>query len=154
MRYLIVSLAFLLSTFATAFGQEIVQSQVQSQIPQATLTSFSEDFSNAGDVEWEMRPNNHYEVEFDTRWDRDHEAWYDEKGTMLYHKEEIPNKEIPAKIVDIAQTEFKDHRIDDADKITENDKVRYLLALDADNSHDIDLLIQEDGEIISQNYDD
>ncbi|MEX2477959.1 MAG: PepSY-like domain-containing protein [Gracilimonas sp.] len=149
MRYLIISLIFLLSTFTTAFGQDIAQSQV----PQAILTSFSEDFSNAGDVEWEKRAT-YYEVEFDTRWGRDHEAWYDENGNMLYHKEEIPNRDLPQLIVDIINTEFEGYRVDDTDKITEGEEVRYLIALDAENSHDIDLLIRDDGEIISEIYDD
>ncbi|MEX1121200.1 MAG: PepSY-like domain-containing protein [Balneolales bacterium] len=149
MRHLLILLTFLLGSFGTIIGQDIAQSQV----PQAILTAFSEDFSNARDVEWE-RKETYYEVEFDTRWGRDHEAWYDENGNMLYHKEEIPNRELPQLIVDIVNSEFEGYKVDDADKITEGEEVRYLIALDARRMHDIDLLIREDGEIISEVYDD
>lgn len=149
MRYTIFLLTFLAGSFGTSFGQDVASSQV----PQKIVTAFSEDFSNARDVDWEKRET-YYEVEFDMRWGRDHEAWYDFEGNMIYHKEEISNRELPSSIVDIINTEFEGYNVDDADKITEGEEVRYLLSLEAERMHDIDLLIHENGEIISQVYDD
>ncbi|WP_234572447.1 PepSY-like domain-containing protein [Rhodohalobacter sp. 614A] len=149
MRHLILLLALFTLSLGTVKGQDVPANQV----PEAVTAAFSSDFSNARDIEWEKNPS-FYEVEFETRWGRDHEARYDSDGNLLYHKEEIPNREIPDEITNRINTEFEGYKIDDADKIIEGEQTRYLLSLEAKGMDDIDVLIGEDGEIISQIYDD
>jgi len=149
MKYLLIIFAWTFSTFGTVNGQDIPVSQV----PDAVINSFSEDFSNARDVEWE-RESGYFEVDFETGWGRDHEARYDESGTLLYHKEEIRNRELPEIVRDKIRSEYNDYNIDDAERIIEADETRYLVSLDSRRLSDLDLLIDDKGVIISEAYDD
>ncbi|MDZ7754919.1 PepSY-like domain-containing protein [Rhodohalobacter sp.] len=149
MKYLLIIFAWTFSIFGTVNGQDIPASQV----PDAVINSFSNDFSNGRDVEWEKKTG-YFEVDFETGWGRDHEARYDEAGSLLYHKEEIRNRELPDIVTDRIRSEYKDYNIDDAERIKEGDVTKYLVTLDSRRLNDLDLLIDDKGEIISEAYDD
>ena len=150
MKYIVIMLLFSISGAIETNAQELRG----TQIPQQILTSFSQDFSNARDVEWEVPDSSFYEVEFETRWGRDHEARYDSEGSLLYHKEEIRNRNVPEAIKTLIDAEYDGYKIDDAERIKEGNETRYLLSLDSRNMQDIDLLVHENGEVISQVFDD
>lgn len=142
---------FLLGTFICfftvnlSFGQKIQQSQV----PSVVLNQFQQNHPNARDIEWKQKPG-YYEVEFETgRPDRDHEIRYDSTGKILYHKQEITKGDLPAKVINTLNTDFKRHRIRDVKKIDQAGKVTYKMEAKSITG-EWDLVIDADGKIISK----
>lgn len=108
-----------------SFGQEIPQSQVPSLI----VNNFQKQFPSISGVEWELK-GDLYEVEFETGLlGKDHEAWYNKTGKLVYHKEEISKSDLPKKVLDKIGTDFGGYRVDDVKKITEGNKTTYTLEL-------------------------
>lgn len=140
-------LAFAMSSIVSA------QDLMPNQVPQAVSDAFSQQFSNAKDIEWEKQ-GNQFEVEFETGWSRDHVAWFSEEGELVYLKEDIRNRDLPEAVQSRIASDFSDYRIDDAEKITEGEQVTFEVSLDSRRMADIDVIISESGEIIQQSYDD
>lgn len=121
----------LAGTFVVALFAGTVKAQdlYQNQVPSVIVNSFQKTFPKAFDVEWEMDGEN-YKVEFETGMlGTDHEAWYEKTGKLIRHKEEISKGELPPKVLAKVNSDFKEYRIDDVEKITEGDQVTYTLEL-------------------------
>lgn len=144
-KALYLNMATSVLAFSLSFGQEIPQSQV----PSLVLNSFQQDFPKATDVEWELKIDR-YEVEFEIdRNDRDHEIIYNQNGEILRHKEEISAKDLPAKVLDRLNADFKVYRIKDVEKIEIKDKTIYKL--DAKSyKEEWELTINSEGKILRQ----
>lgn len=134
-----------LFAISLSFGQDIPQSQVPSLI----VNSFQQDYPNAKDIEWEMK-GEAYEVEFELGWpSKDHEIRYDATGKILLHKEEISKKDLPAKVAEVLNTEYKSYRIKDIEKIVEGERTVYTLEAKS-ISEEWDLVIDPEGNILSK----
>lgn len=122
---------FLTGLFAlTLFSNTVLAQRVsQSQVPSVIVNSFQKSFPKAYDVEWKLK-GEHYKVEFEIGLlGTDHDAWYDKTGKLIRHKEEISKSDLPQKVVAKINSDFKDYRVDDVEKITEGDKVIYKIEL-------------------------
>jgi len=109
----------------TALAQDIPQSQV----PSVVVNKFQQSFPKAVDVEWEL-DGDLYKVEFETGLLRyDHDAWYDRTGKLIRHEEEISRTSLPAKVLVKISQSFSGYRMDDIKKITEDNKVTYVIEL-------------------------
>ena len=139
--------AGLLLASVNGFGQHIPQSQV----PSLVLNNFKQSFPRAYDVEWEIK-NKQYGVEFETKSSKDHEAWYDDSGTLLKHKEDISKRNLPAVVRSAIKNNFSGYRIDDIKKITTGDTIHYSTEL---NSLKVELkvLFDEKGNVLKQHTD-
>ena len=139
MKYL--ALILVIAGFVpAATGQDIQQSEV----PSLVLNTFQSKFPNATDIDWE-READLYKVEFEIG-KRDHDLWIDKNGNITKHKEEVTKTDLPAAINQKLQSDFKEYRIDDVDKIETNGKVFFLVDLDS-NSGDKEVLFSPDGAV-------
>lgn len=144
-RIIIIATLAFASFTCTAFGQDIMQSQVPSLI----ANSFQQTFPKAFDVEWEMDGEN-YKVEFETGLLRlDHEVWYDKTGKILRHKEEISQSDLPAKVMTKLNGEFNAYSVDDVKRITEGTKVIYTLELNS-FTEEWKVIFDPEGNVLSK----
>ncbi|HRP55055.1 PepSY-like domain-containing protein [Agriterribacter sp.] len=139
----IIAAGILLAS-VNSFGQDIPQSQV----PSLVLNKFKQSFPRAYDVEWEIK-NKQYCVEFETKSSKDHEAWYDDSGTLLKHKEDISKKKLPAGVRSAIKNNFSGYRIDDVKKITEGATVHYSTELNS-LKEELKVLFDEKGNVVKQ----
>ncbi|AGA79773.1 PepSY-like domain-containing protein [Echinicola vietnamensis] len=143
----------LLFIVAGAFTATVANAQdiAQRQVPSVILNKFHNDFPHAKDMEWEMK-GTQYQVEFETGWWTEHEIWYSAEGEQVKHVEEIPTKDLPNAVQTTVSKEFEGYAIDDAKRITENNKSNYLLDLDG-RRYDWEVLIDPSGKVVSQRVD-
>mgnify|MGYP005814083851 CR=1 FL=1 len=122
----------------------VAQDIRQSEVPSVVLNAFQSKFSNAADVEWEMK-GDLYKVEFEIG-KFDHDLWIDKNGKVVKHKEELSKSDIPPAINDKIKTEYKDYRVDDVYKIESDGKVTYEVDLDG-NRGDREITFAPDGTV-------
>lgn len=122
----------------------VAQDIRQSEVPSVVLNAFQSKFSNATDVEWEMK-GDLYKVEFEIG-KFDHDLWIDKNGKVVKHKEELSKSDLPAAINDKIKTEYKDYRVDDVYKIESDGKVTYEVDLDG-NRGDREITFAPDGTV-------
>lgn len=123
-----------LATALTVFSltnKATAQEMPQSQVPSVIVNNFQKQFPKAFDVEWELK-GNLYQVEYEIGvLGSDHEAWYNQTGKLVKHKEEISKKDLPQKVLSSIDKSFSLYRIDDVKKITETNNVTYTLELNS-----------------------
>lgn len=135
----LLSIIFLTAGFVVANSQDIQQTDVPSMI----LNAFQTKYPNAAQVRWE-RKGEDYKAEFEDN-SREHDLWIDKSGNITKHKEDFPKSQLPQAITQKLQSEFKDYKIDDADKIEEGGKVIY--EIDLDGKDDRKVFFTADGAI-------
>jgi len=133
-------------TMAVSYGYS--QEIPQSQVPSLVVNSFKQQFPKASDIEWEIK-GELYDVDFETGFFTDHEAWYDKEGKRVKYKKDIKSSELPKPILTAVKKDFSEYRIDDAEKIEENDSTTYKVELDK-FSEDLKIIFNEDGKILKQ----
>lgn len=122
----------------------VAQDIRQSEVPSVVLNAFQSKFSNAADVEWEMK-GDLYKVEFEIG-KFDHYLWIDKNGKVVKHKEELSKSDLPPAINDKIKAEYKDYRVDDVYKIESDGKVTYEVELDG-NRGDREITFAPDGTV-------
>lgn len=122
----------------------VAQDIRQSEVPSVVLNAFQSKFSNAADVEWEMK-GDLYKVEFEIG-KFDHDLWIDKNGKVVKHKEELSKSDLPPAINDKIKAEYKDYRVDDVYKIESDGKVTYEVELDG-NRGDREITFAPDGTV-------
>ncbi|MCC7233205.1 MAG: PepSY-like domain-containing protein [Bacteroidia bacterium] len=126
MKTLYVSAVLALTLSATG---STAQRIMQSQVPPVIVNNFQQSFPKIYDVEWKIDGIN-YQVEFETGMlGTDHKMWYDSTGKVIRHKEEIAKKDLPPSVLAKINGEYNLYWVDDAEKITEGDKMTYNLEL-------------------------
>lgn len=140
------SLKFLTVLFFTStalFAQDIPSSQV----PSVVLNQFNIDFPKAQDVDWKLE-NNDYNVDFEFNQGQDFEAWYSNSGKLLRLEEEISKSELPQAVVTAIKNKYSAYKIDDVEKITQNNTIYYEAELEKGDS-EITVLFNKDGYSIN-----
>jgi len=61
--------------------------------------------------------------------DKDHEFIFEDKTTLLLHKQDLRDSEIPAPVLNTKKTKYQEYEIRDADLREENGKTTYILRL-------------------------
>jgi hypothetical protein len=142
-KYSDAEIATLLQNFRQANSHETV--------PPADLQAkFRADFPKAYDVEWETA-HNIYEVEFNLRF-RDFKAFYDKDGNLLSVVEEIRQSELPAVVKNAADAKYPKYHFEDIDKIRRGTETFYKIEMEHGES-DVKIIIQSDGKIINERFD-
>lgn len=124
----------------------------QSQVPSVILNQFKSQFLKATDVEWEMK-GDLYVVDFEIGWSNDHEVWFNTDGKMVKHKEDISEKELPKAVKIRIKSDFNGRRIDDLVRISDNGKTVYKMELNALLKEDLEVVIDANGNVISNRID-
>ncbi len=119
--------AILIGT-TSLFAQDVPENQVPSVI----LNTFKKEFPKASDIEWE-REGELYNVDFEIGYFTDYEAWFDASGKLIKYSEEISEKDLPQAVKDTVKKQFDGYRIDDVEKITENNIETYRVEIEKGN---------------------
>jgi len=118
----------------------------QDEVPSLVINNFKKKFPKAKDIEWEYKKT-YYNVEFEIGFFTDFEAWYDRSGKLIKYSEEISKRELPKVIQDNIKTNYKNYKIDDVEKVTENEKITYHIEIEKGND-EINLKFLENGILI------
>lgn len=135
-------LAAALIATASVFAQDVQESEVPSVI----LNTFKKEFPKASDVEWE-RKGELYNVDFEIGFFSDYEAWFDASGKMIKYSEEISESDLPQAIKEAIKNQFDGYRIDDVEKITENNTETFLVEIEKGNDEK-HLAFSKDGKLV------
>lgn len=128
------------------------QDLAQNQVPSVILNTFNNSFPKASDIEWEM-DGVLYNVDFEIGWNTDHEIWYNSQGVLVRHKEDITKEELPKVVMDRLKANFKGYAIDDIERMTDEDKISYKIELNTFTRQDLDVIIDQHGNLISKMLD-
>ncbi|GGG12294.1 PepSY-like domain-containing protein [Pontibacter amylolyticus] len=119
---------------------------VPATVREALLSSFPE----ATGIDWEKKGED-YEADFDV--DRvDHNAMLNASGTVLKHKYDIPETDLPEAIRATISQNYADHKIDDPEVLVQNGDTLYQVELDHMTSMDEKLVFSADGQKVDQAY--
>jgi len=129
-----------------AFNNSFAQDLRKSEVPSVVLNQFNSKFPKAFDVEWE-KDGDLYKVEFETKWNNDHDVWFNSEGKIIKQKEELSARDLPQAIKDYINQEYKNYKVDDVDKITENNRVVYKVEVE-NRKREINLFFNEDGTLV------
>ncbi|MDR0365172.1 MAG: PepSY-like domain-containing protein [Bacteroidales bacterium] len=121
--------------------------------PNASLeNTFQKMYPNAKYVEWE-RERGYYVAEFrDSGYEK--EAWFDKDYNWVLTKTEYERKAPNIIKEAIAQTEYRDWRIDDVDFIETRDNGSFYIVEVEKGEREVDLYFSGTGEFIKVVYDD
>ncbi|WP_165823833.1 PepSY-like domain-containing protein [Pseudochryseolinea flava] len=139
----LLSLIIAISAITVVNGQDIAQSEVPSVI----LNNFKLNFEKATDVDWEIK-GEEYKVEFEINHE-DHDVWFDKKGNVLKHKQDLSLSNLPTNIKQKIETDFKSYKIDDIDKIEIAGKTTFEVELES-NAGDKVVVFSSDGKVENQ----
>ena len=114
-----------------------------SKVPVAVKDAFTNEYTNAVDVEWEKKKGN-YEADFEIE-NIDHSAVFNKEGQLLKAKIDIEESALPAAITQKISEEYPDHIIDDSDKIETEGKTLYQVELES-TFRDRKVVYTTDGE--------
>ena len=138
--------AFMLALTTTG---AIAQDISQSQVPAVVVNSFQQKFPKAKKVDWELK-GNVYEAEFETGlFGTDQEAWFQHNGKLLRYKTDINKRELPKNVVDRVKRDFPGDRIDDAKKITAEQKVSYAFEVKS-QKEEWKLVVDSQGNVLEK----
>jgi hypothetical protein len=127
----------------TVSGQDIPAAEV----PAAVVKTFNTRFPATTGLEWE-RKGELYEAEFHVN-RVDHKALLDANGKLLKFKKDIRSTDLPPAVRNTIQTQYKNFKIDDTDKVESAGVIYYQVELDGE-PHDQKVVFREDGKVDSQ----
>lgn len=144
-----VILIFLSAAFITSSCNS--QDISRDKVPSVVQNTFKAKYAAATDVEWEKQADV-YEADFDLN-NTEISVRIDASGKVQMQKQDISVHELPAAVRTAIQNQYKDHTIDDADKIEKNGVVYYQVELEGKGNKDVKLVYTADGrEEKSINY--
>lgn len=92
-----------------------------------------------------------YVAEYDLSKEKSLKIYVDEDGKLLKTKEELLPEELPAAVGSAAQKLVPaGGKLSDVDKEVAGGKTTYLVEIDRPNSPDLDVVLAEDGAVLSQ----
>jgi hypothetical protein len=113
----------------------------------AVSGSFSAQFPNARDVEWEAA-GDVYNVDFEIA-NVDYEAWYDQNGVRLAYAYDISRPALPQVVKDAAAAKYPGYRIDDTERIYVGEIPAYSLEMESGKS-EIDAIFTDNGSFMAE----
>ncbi len=140
-----LGISFLLVFFVGIF-YGTAQDLNPNEVPSVIVNSFKKEFPKASDVEWELKTNDVYEVDFEIGYFTDYEAWFDANGKLLKYSEELSKSDLPKIVKEYVKTNHASFHIDDAEKIVEGNKTHYKVEIE-DGAKEQNLFFDENGKI-------
>ena len=113
-----------------------------SDVPAAVMATFPNTTA-----QWENEKNGQLKADFNFDY-HEMEVWFQNDGTWVRTKKDISASELPQKVLDYLDTNYKGVEIDDMDWVESPTEKYYLVELDRENRKDIYLKFSEAGELI------
>lgn len=135
-----------LSLFSIIFTVALFATDLtDAQVPQAVKNAVTKKFSQAKNIDWEMK-GVYYQAEFKID-RREHEILLDDKGRIVKMYEDISFDELPAKAKQSIKAQYASHKVSDVERITKDSSVLFKVELEH-GDHDVDLYFDKDGNIV------
>lgn len=136
-----------LSITFTACSQEITASKV----PSVVINTLQSKFAAATNVDWEKKKNI-FEAEFNQD-SVEHTVEIDPAGKVLRQKLDLSPAQLPAGIMQLINSQYKDFQPDDIEQVNISDMVIYQVELDAPRGKkDVKLVLNADGTTNNSAY--
>ena len=137
----------ILATLFFVTGVAVAQDMNQNDVPSSVKNAFTKEYANATDVEWEKEMDN-YKVEFDVN-RMDNEVWYSASGAVVKKEQDITEAELPQAVRDAVKSGYAGYRLDDIEKVWQNNTTSYKLELEKGNE-DKHLTFDTNGKVIAE----
>ena len=122
-----------------------------NKVPSVVHNTVNAKFPGAMDIDWAKNAND-FEAEFDLN-GVEYSAFVEPNGKLLSYKYDIKFTEFPEAIVAVINSQYKDYKIDDAEKVEKNDSTYYQAELEGKKKTDLRLVFFADGKLADQiNY--
>lgn len=136
-------LAFTLLASSAVMAQDLRIADVPNNLKEA----LEKEYPKATDVEWEKELEN-YKVEFEIN-RQDHEIWYNASAQILKKEQEISETELPKAIRDAIKSSYAGYRVDDVEKIWQNDTVTYEVEVEK-GQEEIHLTFDANAKVLNE----
>ena len=117
-----------------------------SDVPAAVMATFQKMFPNTT-AQWEKEKHGQLKADFNFDY-HEMEVWFQNDGTWVRTKKDISASELPQKVLDYLDANYKGVEIDDMDWVESPTEKYYFVELDRENRKDIYLKFSEAGELI------
>jgi uncharacterized membrane protein YkoI len=124
MKSSLFAFMFLTSALFSCEQDDIKPEDVPVEVRQTILNTFP----NAANLEWEKKGED-YEAEFDVA-AVEHTALLNAKGSLVQHKYDITEAELPEAVKAAISQQYADFRIDDADVLVKGESSFYQVELE------------------------
>ena len=122
-----------------------------SKVPSVVHNTVNTRFPGAIDIDWAKNTND-YEAEFDLK-GIEYTVFVDPTGKLVSYKYDIKFTEFPEPILSVISTQYKDYKIDEAEKVEKNDSTYYQAELEGKKKKELRLVFFADGKMADQiNY--
>lgn len=121
-----------------------------SDVPSAVRNAFSQESTNATDVEWERDMEN-YKVEFEVN-RMDHEIWFDAAGKIIKKEKDITEAELPQVVKNTITSKYNGYRIDDIEMTWQNNTTRFEVELEK-GREELKVTFDDKGMVIDERKD-
>jgi hypothetical protein len=142
MKYLILTSIVIAACSLTACSERIRQGDV----PSVVQNSLMQQFKTASNIDWE-KDNKNFKAEFEQD-SVEYDAIINPAGTLVKYKQELTVAQLPAAIAQTLQTQYKDHQIDEVEKVGEGNQVFYQVELE-NNRKEVKLVFTENGAVVT-----
>ncbi|WP_266203833.1 PepSY-like domain-containing protein [Pontibacter kalidii] len=112
-------------------------------VPAAVKETLSSTFPDAQHVEWEKKGED-FEADFDVA-TVEHDALFNASGSLLMHKFDVAETELPEQVKTAISQNYADYRIDDADELQKDGTTFYQVELEKDKQEQ-KLVFAADGQ--------
>ena len=124
MKSMLFAFMFLASSLFACEQNDVKPEDVPAAVRQTLLNVFP----NTSNLEWEKKGEN-YEAEFDVA-TVEHTALLDAKGSLLQHKYDITEAELPEAVKAAISQQYADYILDDADVLVKGTTSFYQVELE------------------------
>ena len=105
------------------------QDVAANQVPAVVINTLKAQYPNAAGVEWE-KVGAHYEADFDANAKKDVTVRIDASGNLLMQKSEIGFTDLAERVKNVLQSEYKNFKVDEVEKVEAGGVVFYQVELD------------------------
>lgn len=139
-KYSVVQVDELYKKYLTEYKHDIMA-------PASLNTTFSNEFPNARDIEWE-ESTSMYRVEFEIG-RQDYKAYYDKDGALVFYKREIYVNELPSIIKNAVLNKYPNFRIDDVEVYNKANVLTYEVKVEKGDL-EYKVMLDDAGTILSE----
>lgn len=132
-------MALLLTGLLPACDDDVQPDEVPVEVRQALLDAFP----NSSYIEWDKNGKD-YEADFQLD-RRTHTALLNPTGSLLMHKQAIPETELPGEVTATLNQNFKGYALDEVEKLLKDEGTFYQVELESATSEE-QLVLQPNGQ--------
>lgn len=116
------------------------------EIPERVLSTFTQMFPDANDIEWEMEDEGEWEVEFKVE-GKELNACFTTAGKWIETEWEVPISEIPESVMNSLNSQYEGWEIEEIEFVESPEFIGFEFEIEKDEE-EFELMITADGHIV------